>query len=236
MASSIICVLGLTFTTLPVFLATLPFAMAQVLRDSVSSFFPARAVHAEQTELLSREEETSGNVEDLPRVREGRARTNLRKMPWKIVPFVLSMFILVEALDTAGWIDSTADLLTSFIGNNAALAVFVMITLASLACNVMNNQPMAILFSRIIQSSRFLPGNAELSQLSLFAVALASNFGANLTLIGALAGILWSDILQRNQQEISYVAFARTSLLIMPAAIAASGLVLWAEFKIFPSI
>jgi Na+/H+ antiporter NhaD/arsenite permease-like protein len=68
----------------------------------------------------------------------------------------------------------------------------------------------------------------------MFALILGSNFGANFTPIGALAGIMWSKILLDKGITIRFKDFLRYGLLVMPAVVALACLVLAVELAIWP--
>lgn len=51
---------------------------------------------------------------------------------------------------------------------------------------------------------------------------MGSNLGANFTLIGALAGIMFADLLRAKGLRLSYARFARTGLLAMPLVVLAT--------------
>lgn len=161
-------------------------------------------------------------------------KTAIKRMPWKIMPFIFGMFIMVEILDNAGWIG----LFSESIGNvDSAIgifgSVFFMCFLSSMACNIMNNQPMTILFTRVIQHSAF---NSLVSPIvvkaSMFALIMGSNLGANFTLIGALAGIMWSTISKEKGINITYKSFAKLGFKIMPIVVALASLILAIEFNL----
>jgi len=125
--------------------------------------------------------------------------TVLLRLPWRIIPFVLSVFIIVEALTVAGWTNEIAMGLAQAIGPDnsdasAPNASFLFGSLGSFACNVLNNQPMTILFTRVLQSNFTV--SATPTRGAMFGLILGSNFGANLTPVGALAGsdMLWVSI------------------------------------------
>lgn len=69
--------------------------------------------------------------------------------------------------------------------------------LSILACNLINNQPMTIAFTRILLHDTFSAGVGPVVQrASTFAVILGSNLGANFTLIGACVwcGAVWCGV------------------------------------------
>ncbi len=157
-----------------------------------------------------------------------------KRMPWKIMPFVLGMFILVEMLDEAGWTSVLAGMLSSSLMQAGTTgATIIMAFLSSFSCNIMNNQPMTILFTSILQDANFM-ASASMSRASMFALVMGSNFGANFTLIGALAGIMWASINSSHDVTISYKQFARHGFTIMPVVVVLSSVTLAVEFLLFP--
>lgn len=48
-----------------------------------------------------------------------------RRMPWKILPFVLGMFVLVQCLKDVGWVNNAAYLVTKISLNNTIFSTFV---------------------------------------------------------------------------------------------------------------
>ena len=158
----------------------------------------------------------------LPRMKEISLR-----MPWKIVPFVLGLFIMVESLSVYNWTGMMASAISAASASVPA-AVFIMGPLSSLASNLMNNQPMTILFTKVLQNSSFAT-SAAAQKGSMFALILGSNLGANLTLIGALAGIMWAKILVNKGCPITFREFSKYGFMIMPFVIAAGCLVIVLE-------
>ena len=100
-----------------------------------------------------------------------------KRVPYEVIPFVLSMFAFVLALNNYGvtanianWLDGDPSLL------KYGLASF-------LTCDLINNIPMSVLFSSIVSVNGTNLGN-------VYACIAGSNLGALLTPIGALAGIM----------------------------------------------
>ena len=67
-----------------------------------------------------------------------------------------------------------------------------------ISANVINNIPMSVLFSKILSYS------SELGVGGIYATVIGSNIGAFLTPVGALAGIMWSNLLRKNGVKISF--------------------------------
>jgi arsenical pump membrane protein len=94
-----------------------------------------------------------------------------------------------------------------------------------ISANIINNIPMTILFSNIIESV------VPISQTpALYAAIIGSNIGAYLTPIGALAGIMWMQILKKQDVKLSFPKFIEYGSLISLPTILIALLFLMLEF------
>ncbi|MDD5082648.1 MAG: ArsB/NhaD family transporter, partial [Dehalococcoidales bacterium] len=155
----------------------------------------------------------------------------IKMMPWKVVPFIIGSFIMVEDLSSSGWISIFAGAI-SRISSGLLSATLGIGFLSSLAANLVNNQPMTILFTRILENPAFV-ASAEAKKAGMFALIMGSNFGANFTFMGALAGIMWTKILTDKGIHIPLKEFLKYGLLIMPLLIVIGALVLVVEMTIW---
>jgi arsenical pump membrane protein len=138
----------------------------------------------------------------------------MRRMPWKILPFVLTFFVIVHALETNGFVASYARFLSGLITTPFA-SVIVTGFSGFITANIMNNQPMSILYAKTLLNPQFAL-EPNLLRLAVFSSIIASNLSANLTLIGALAGLMWTKILQEKGIKISYLSFLKYGIIITP--------------------
>lgn len=139
--------------------------------------------------------------------------------PYEIIPFIISMFILVLALGKTGITEKLAAMLAggdTIIGYGVA---------SFFGANLINNIPMSVLFSSL---SETLVGTEKLA--ALYASVVGSNLGAFFTPVGALAGIMWTAMLKRQGEKLSFAGFikygADVSVPTMAAAIAGLELIL----------
>lgn len=116
----------------------------------------------------------------------------IKRLPWGLIPFLISMFILVESLNHCN--------VTKLLADNIPKGVFSYGIISTLSANLLNNIPMSVLFGSIINFAS--AGKAE-----IFATIIGSNIGAYLTPIGALAGIMWLNILSTHGEKISFLKF-----------------------------
>jgi len=121
----------------------------------------------------------------------------LKRIPYALLPFVISMFIIVLALNKNN--------ITSHIYNllNKGDKTFTYGITSYLSCSIINNIPMSVLYSNLADNS-----------LSVYASIIGSNIGAFLTPIGALAGIMWLNILKKYEVKFSYLDFIKYGVII----------------------
>lgn len=110
----------------------------------------------------------------------------IMRAPWELIPFVLSMFLLVLTLDRY----QVTTIISDFFGTDHLVWKYGIASF--LAANVMNNIPMSVAFSSIVNH---LPEADRLP--AAYASIIGSNIGAYFTPLGALAGIMWSGILNK---------------------------------------
>lgn len=139
----------------------------------------------------------------------------IKRAPWQMIPFVLSMFVLILGLTQKGVTEKLASLLPT--GN---LTVFTYGLTSFLTANIINNIPMSVLFASITQS---LP--VQSVSPAVYSSIVGSNIGAIFTPIGALAGIMWSSLLNVHGYKFSYKNFLFMGITIgIPTLLATLGM------------
>lgn len=129
----------------------------------------------------------------------------IMRAPWELIPFVLSMFLLVLTLDRY----QVTTIVSDFFGTDHLVWKYGIASF--LAANVMNNIPMSVAFSSIVSH---LP--------AAYASIIGSNIGAYFTPLGALAGIMWSGILNKMGIPFSFRKYISYGIRIsIPVLIAA---------------
>lgn len=136
----------------------------------------------------------------------------LKRSPWELIPFVLSMFIIVLALEQNGISALMADFLSKGEETiNYGFATFFI-------SNIINNIPASVFLNSVISSA------SQAGKASIYAAVIGTNIGAYLTPVGALAGIMWSNILSRHDVKFGFLKFILYGLVIsIPTLFAAIG-------------
>lgn len=178
-------------------------------------------------------------------------------LPFMLVPFALSMFVLIQGLVTKGWVPVFAHGWDHWVNKTGTIgAVGGMGFLSVILCNVSfsilweglcitpnkynqfagTNIGTTILLSRIIQAwqqirqESGIPITDRTFWATVYSMALGVNYGAFSTAFSAsLAGLLWRDILARKHIRVRRLEFARENLPIIATAMAIGCTVLIGE-------
>ena len=127
---------------------------------------------------------------------------SLKRAPWQLIPFILSMFVMILSLGEFG----VTDMIAEALGERSVILSYGISSF--LSANLVNNIPMSVLFAEII------PTGAEFSTAAVYATVIGSNIGAVFTPIGALAGIMWCNILSKHNLKFCYLDFLKIGITV----------------------
>ncbi|KAJ7856689.1 hypothetical protein B0H14DRAFT_2752436 [Mycena olivaceomarginata] len=160
--------------------------------------------------------------------------TALPRLPFALIPFAFSQFILIEALAHQGWIDVFASWLRHATHRNPASpypTIWIIGVLGIILCNLSGtNIGATILLTKVVRAA-FLPAHTQ--RAAAIALAVASNIGAvSFTYSASLAGLLWRAILKQKGIFIGQRTFAFWNTLPLVAMGAVGLAVVSAEMAI----
>jgi arsenical pump membrane protein len=153
-----------------------------------------------------------------------RAKKNpwvvIKGVSWSVIPLVAGLFVIVEALNKTGVIQT----LTTMLYQNAAHSVNATTwgsgIVIAFACNLMNNLPAGLIAGNVVQAG-------HVPELIKSAILIGVDLGPNLSITGSLATILWLVAMRREGQSISAWAFIKLGSLIMTIALLFAIASLW---------
>ena len=149
-------------------------------------------------------------------VAKKRVRKTMRvllKAPFELIPFILSMFVIVLALTKSGVTNILNQALVSGSKWDGVKFGFI----SAISANLLNNIPMSVLFSQIVGAGKY----------ALFGTVIGSNVGAFIASVGALAGIMWGKILSQNGVKLPFYKFMAYGTAIALPVIATSTFMLF---------
>ena len=124
------------------------------------------------------------------------------RLPWQLVPFVLSMFAIVVCLEYQG----VAAELGKLLGEKNAVITYG--GASFIASNLINNIPMSILFGALPKATSSIYLNA------VYATVIGSNIGAFLTPVGALAGIMFTSLTEKAGVKYGFKEFIKYGAIV----------------------
>jgi len=158
-----------------------------------------------------------------------------RDINWDIVLFMLSIFIVVQGLETAGVTNLLASALVTTSKLPSALGVFAPSMVVTVGASFMNNWPMTILgLLSIHQAAVTGPALTNL----VFSNIIGNNLGPHFFPLGSLAILMWLEIMRRKGVNISLREYLKVGATLSIAQVAIASVVLWVElavlgFKLF---
>lgn len=138
-----------------------------------------------------------------------------KRLPFPLIPFIVSMFVIVLSLNKQG----VTELIFTYLGKDNLILKYGVSSF--LSSNLINNIPMSVLFSNIINFE-----DVSLSYKAIYSTIVGSNLGAFLTPLGALAGIMFTDLIHKQDIEFSFKTFIKYGVIISIPTLLTSLLVL----------
>jgi arsenical pump membrane protein len=154
-----------------------------------------------------------------------RARKNpmtvIRGVSWAVLPLVGGLFVIVEALNKTGVIETLTNLLHQSAMHSTTGTVWGTGIIIAFACNLVNNLPAGLIAGNAVQAACHVP------EIVKSAVLIGVDLGPNLSITGSLATILWLVALRREGQTVSAWAFLKIGSLVMTVALLLAIASLW---------
>ncbi len=134
-----------------------------------------------------------------------------KRLPFELIPFVISMFVIVLSLQK----HQVTEYFYQMLGDKGIIEKYGIASF--LFSNLINNIPMSVLFSTIPHFE-----NINQTTMAIYSTIIGSNLGAFLTPIGALAGIMFTDLLSKQNVKYNFKTFTKYGFLIsVPTVIVA---------------
>lgn len=150
----------------------------------------------------------------------GDIRTTVRRTPWSIVVFALSMNLIVYSLYLHGAVDWFPRALEPMTDQGPLIGILGSGGLFALLSAAVNNLPAVLVSSLAIQESG---GPHYLAYASL----LGTSVGAKLTPIGSLATLLWLQLLRKGGIEMTWREYAKYGVVMTLPILICALLALW---------
>ena len=157
--------------------------------------------------------------------RKGNLVKRVRTLDWGTALFLAGVFVLVGALETAGWIGTLSHRIAGYVGGNVGKAYFVFILISVAASAFIDNVPLvATMLPVAVQVSADLGIEPTLLCLGLL---IGASLGGNISPIGAAANIVAVGILKKQGHAVGFGQFVKLGLPFTIAAAAVASAFIW---------
>lgn len=151
--------------------------------------------------------------------RLGSTAAMVRRAPWPIIAFAMSMYVVVFGLHRAGFTAWLTDWLSAASDHGMAAAVLATGSAATLLSAAANNLPAAMLTSLGLGA---LPAGGPLREGMVLASVVGVDVGPKLTPIGSLATLIWLDGMRLMGLPVTGREYLRFSLRVTPPVLLAA--------------
>ena len=161
----------------------------------------------------------------------GLARSDyLSSVEWDTLLFFAGLFIMVGALVKTGVVKQLAQLSITATGGNTLLTTMVILATSLVISGFVNNVPYAATMTPIVADLAPSLLDHVNPDVLWWALALGTDFGGNLTAVGASANVVALGIARRADNPIAFWDFTRKGALVTVMSLTLSGLYLWLRY------
>lgn len=151
--------------------------------------------------------------------RTATSRAVIRALEPPFLVFVLGLGVIVAAASYNGLATGIHAVLPS---GGSLPDLLLIAALSAVLANLLNNLPAILILA---------PALAPLGHGPVLAALIGVNIGPNLTYVGSLATLLWRRIVRAEDATVELGEFMRLGAATVPAAIAASTVLLWLSLQ-----
>ncbi|KAJ3269840.1 hypothetical protein HDV01_000888 [Terramyces sp. JEL0728] len=229
----VVVIIGVSFVNIEVWIISIPFALLKALFDIGWDLYRRNR----NIPIIIQESRENYTHRVFPTVHTKLGETlptfyqTCTRLPFPLISFLLSQFIIVQSLSYRNWISTFAYYL-SFATVNLPTAAFVFGILTIILCGIAGTNILAtILLAKIILA---MDMEAKTLKVASLVLAVGSNIGAvSFVFAASLAGLLWKGILVENKVSITNSEFAKYNMIPLIGMVLVGYFVVWAEVALF---
>ncbi len=154
----------------------------------------------------------------------------LSSVEWETLLFFAGLFVMVGALVKTGVMKKLAHLAITATGGNVLVATMVILVASMLISGFVNNVPYAAAMTPIVGDlAPALAGHADPGVL-WWSLALGTDFGGNLTAVGASANVIVIGMAARSDNPISFGEFTRKGAVVTTVSVVLAAAYLYLRY------
>lgn len=141
----------------------------------------------------------------------------MKGISWSVLPLVAGLFILVEAISSAGALELCQAALQAFEHRGPLVGPLLAAFSVGFGANLVNNLPLGLIAGASIHAG-------HITDALRSAILIGVDLGPNLSVTGSLATILWLIEIRKEGMDISAWKFLKAGCIVMPPALALAAL------------
>lgn len=135
-----------------------------------------------------------------------------KHIEWSTLFFFAGLFILVDGLAATGLISDIGDFILYITNGDSKLTVILTVISSTIFAPIIGVVPYTISFTKII--GELIPQMGEDTAPLWWALSMGVCFGGNMTLIGAAANIVGSNIAKKAGKDIGFFHFFKFGIVV----------------------
>jgi len=165
---------------------------------------------------------------------EGGVGYILRKINWDILFFMISIFLVIDGLRSAGAIDLFATAFKDSVGLPGVFSALVPSLLITICASAMNNWPMTMMgLMATKQAMATYSLSRQASTTLIFANIIGNNLGPHFFPLGSLAILMWMGTMKRKGLTISLKDYLKVGSILSILEVTVAAVILWLEVGVF---
>lgn len=157
----------------------------------------------------------------------------LSGVEWETLLFFAGLFVMVGALVKTGVVETMARWAADATGGNALVAVMLILGVSALLSGVIDNIPYVATMSPLVADLATGIDNPVHADALWWSLTLGSDFGGNLTAVGASANVVMLGIAAKAGAPISFWEFTRKGAVVTAITIVVAAPYLWLRYFVF---
>ena len=146
---------------------------------------------------------------------------------WSTILFFIGLFVVVGGLQKSGVISSMAEVMISFVGDNQALGIIIILWVSAIISSFLDNIPFVATLIPLILTME--SSGVDVAPL-WWALSLGACLGGNGTLIGASANVVLAGVSAKNGYPITFMQYTKVGFPLMLISIVISMVYLLLRF------
>ena len=154
----------------------------------------------------------------------------LREVEWGTLFFFIGLFMVVGGLEHVGVLGAIGERIVELTGGSELTAALIVLWMSGLLSGLIDNIPYTVTMLPVIDEIQLGLNTDESSNVLWWALAIGADMGGNLTVIGASANVLVSNLAHRAGQPILFWEWLRWGSVTVVGTLMIATAYIWLRY------